>query len=181
MHDRYHVPPPVTIAVFSSNIYNKIYKLITKGDSLRKSSYKDNQKGAEYYSLLSGKKKYMKRSLPIECVLDAKADIGEGAIWCSRLNVLYWVDISAGALHRFDPSNNTNQSWMMGESLGCFALTERATVVLALESGFYEFSPETGQKTRLSGPDLSPVNQRFNDGSVDQRGRFYAGTMRTNG
>lgn len=120
-------------------------------------------------------------SLPIDCVLDAKAQVGEGAIWCSQEQVLYWVDIPAGILHRFNPSDQSNQSWTMGEALGCFALTKRSTLVLALSSGFYEFSPKTGEKTHLSGPDVSLVKQRFNDGSVDPRGRFYAGTMRTNG
>ena len=66
-------------------------------------------------------------SLPIDCVLDAKAQIGEGAIWCSKQQVLYWVDIPAGILHRFDPSNNSNKSWSMGEALGCFALPLRTT------------------------------------------------------
>ncbi|WP_299875018.1 SMP-30/gluconolactonase/LRE family protein [uncultured Cocleimonas sp.] len=123
----------------------------------------------------------MKMSLPIDCVLDAKAQIGEGAIWCSQQQVLYWVDISAGVLHCFDPANNTNKSWDMGEALGCFALTGRASLVLALTSGFYEFFPDTEHKLLLSGPNVSSINQRFNDGSVDLKGRFYAGTMRTNG
>ena len=120
-------------------------------------------------------------SLPIDCVLDAKAQIGEGAIWCSKQNVLFWVDIPAGILHRFDPSDNSNISWTMGEALGCFALTEQSTVVLALPSGFYEFNTETQKKIKLTGPDVSLKKQQFNDGSIDQRGRFYAGTMRTNG
>lgn len=120
-------------------------------------------------------------SLPIDCVLDAKAQIGEGAIWCSKQHVLFWVDIPAGILHRFNPSDNSNKSWSMGEALGCFALTEQGTLVLALASGFYEFNTETETKVRLIGPDVSSVKQQFNDGSVDQRGRFYAGTMRTNG
>ena len=120
-------------------------------------------------------------SLPIDCVLDAKAQIGEGAIWCSKQNVLFWVDIPAGILHRFDPSDNSNISWTMGEALGCFALTEQSTVVLALPSGFYEFNTETKKKVKLTGPDVSLKKQQFNDGSIDQRGRFYAGTMRTNG
>ena len=117
----------------------------------------------------------------IDCVFDAKANIGESGIWCSRKQVLYWVDIPVGTLHCFDPADGNNQSWPMGEALGCFALTERDTVVLALSSGFYEFSPDTQQKTFLSGPDVGKLKCRFNDGTVDQRGRFYAGTMRTNG
>jgi len=119
--------------------------------------------------------------LTIECVLDAKANVGEGAIWCSQKQVLYWVDIPAGILHCFNPADGVNQSWEMGEALGCFSLTDRSTIVLALSSGFYEFFPETRQKYYLSGPNVDDLKQRFNDGSVDQRGRFYAGSMRTNG
>ncbi|MCL4108308.1 UNVERIFIED_CONTAM: hypothetical protein GTU68_065336 [Idotea baltica] len=123
----------------------------------------------------------MKISLPIDCVLDAKANIGEAAVWCAQHQVLFWADIPAGILHRFDPSTNMNESWQLGEALGCFALTESGSLVLALSSGFYEFSTETQEKRFLSGPDVSLAKQRFNDGSVDQRGRFYAGTMRTHG
>ncbi|MEX2462614.1 MAG: SMP-30/gluconolactonase/LRE family protein [Paenibacillaceae bacterium] len=43
-----------------------------------------------------------------ECkpVLDAKAGLGEGAIWDAEKQVLYWVDITGEALHIFDPEQN---------------------------------------------------------------------------
>lgn len=121
------------------------------------------------------------RKIAIDCVLDAKASIGESAIWCTETEALYWADIPDGILNRFDPGDNTNQCWSMDEALGCFALTNRQSLVLALSSGFYEFNPETAEKTFVSGPDLNHSKQRFNDGSIDPAGRFYANTMRTNG
>ena len=119
--------------------------------------------------------------IAIDCVLDAKANIAESAVWCSEKQALYWVDIPEGILHCFDPSDGSNQSWPMGEALGCFALTNRFTLILALSSGFYEFDPATNKKTFVSGPDAGALKQRFNDGSTDPAGRFYANTMRTNG
>ncbi|PWR00448.1 SMP-30/gluconolactonase/LRE family protein [Leucothrix pacifica] len=73
--------------------------------------------------------------IAIDCVLDIKADIGESAVWCTETHSLFWVDIPKGTLNSFDPTTGHNQSWSMGESLGCFALTNRATIVLALASG----------------------------------------------
>jgi len=119
--------------------------------------------------------------IAIDCVLDIKADIGESAVWCTETHSLFWVDIPKGTLNSFDPTTGHNQSWSMGESLGCFALTNRATIVLALASGFYEFDPVSQQKTFLSGPDVDASKQRFNDGNIDPSGRFYATTMRTSG
>ena len=35
-----------------------------------------------------------------ELVLDAKATLGEGAIWHTRGECLYWIDIEPGRLHK---------------------------------------------------------------------------------
>lgn len=120
-------------------------------------------------------------AIAIDCVLDAHAEIGEGAVWSAREQVLYWVDISAGLLHRFDPADGSDQSWPMGEPLGCLALTTRASLVLALASGFVEFDPATGHRQPLGGPDLGATGHRFNDGATDPAGRFLAGSMRQTG
>ena len=38
----------------------------------------------------------------VDCVLDAKAGTGESAVWDDREQVVWWVDIDVGAIHRFD-------------------------------------------------------------------------------
>ena len=64
----------------------------------------------------------MKNRPTVECVLDCQAKLGEGAIWSTAEQVLYWVSIPDGRLCRFDPASGTNQEWRMGRPIGCFAL-----------------------------------------------------------
>ena len=40
----------------------------------------------------------------VECVLDIKAKLGECPVWCPSTGSLYWIDIQAPSLNRFDPS-----------------------------------------------------------------------------
>lgn len=115
--------------------------------------------------------------IAVDCVLDAKAKLGEAAVWCDRQQVLYWVDIEGCALHRFDPVDRDDQSWPMPSRIGCFALRERGGFVVALENGFSLFDAETGDLEHLQDPEADKPNNRFNDGTTDPVGRLIAGTM----
>ena len=58
----------------------------------------------------------------LRCVLDVKASLGECPLWSVAEQVLYWVDINAPSLNRFDPATGRNAAMPMPESIGCFAL-----------------------------------------------------------
>ncbi|WP_226781579.1 SMP-30/gluconolactonase/LRE family protein [Oceaniglobus trochenteri] len=113
----------------------------------------------------------------VDCVVDVGATLGEGAIWSVAEQALWWVDIAGKRLHRHDPARGENASWDMGMPAGCLALRANGRVVVALTEGFHEFDPATGHLQFLSGPRPAERGHRFNDGSVDHRGRFLAGTM----
>ncbi len=117
----------------------------------------------------------------ISCVLDAKAKTGEGAVWDVAEQALFWVDIPAGLLHRFDPVTGENRSWQMGEPIGCFALRRGGGAVVALKSGIFLFDFGTGTRTPLCSPEADRPENRFNDGTTDSRGRLWAGTMKLSG
>src|SRR6266542_3810183 len=68
------------------------------------------------------------------CVLDIKASLGECPMWSVAEQVLYWVDINAPALNRFDPATGRNAAIPMPESIGCFALRTRNGFVVALRN-----------------------------------------------
>lgn len=116
------------------------------------------------------------------CVLEARATLGEGPVWDEREGVLYFVDIEAPALFRFDPASGAVKRWEMPAKIGCLALERGGSdrpggAVLALASGFAHFDFATGALTPLANPLAGRPDHRFNDGACDPLGRFWAGSM----
>jgi sugar lactone lactonase YvrE len=115
----------------------------------------------------------------VDCVLDLRVELGECPVWCERSQSLYWIDIYAGDLHRFDPSSGQDRSWPMGEAIGSFALCESEGVILvALKSGIYRHELASGRRQLLASPERYLPHNRMNDGRCDPAGRFWVGTMR---
>jgi L-arabinonolactonase len=113
----------------------------------------------------------------VDCVLDAQAATGEGAVWSVGEQALWWVDIPNGRLHRYDPSSRNNRTWTMPSPLGCFALRRNGGLVVALVDGWHAFDPATGALEHWHDPEPERPANRFNDGATDRTGRFWAGTM----
>jgi sugar lactone lactonase YvrE len=113
----------------------------------------------------------------VDCVVDAKAQVGEGAMWDERESRLWWVDIDSRLLHRFDPATGDDVTWALPSRIGCFVFRERGGLVVALENGFSFFDPATGALEPIHDPEPDKPGNRFNDGTPDPAGRFLAGTM----
>jgi D-xylonolactonase len=113
------------------------------------------------------------------CVWNAHAELGEGPMWSVREQALYWVDILNHRLHRYAPNDAQQQrSWQFGEVIT--AVAERKNepgLIVTLRHGFAFFDPATEKLTRLHEPEGHLPDNRFNDGKVDARGRFWGGTM----
>jgi|SRR5579859_1386409 len=116
----------------------------------------------------------------IDCVVPARALVGEGPVWDDRAQVVWWVDIKAPALHRYDPASGTDRSWPMPSRLGAIAVREQGGLVGAFKNGFAFIDAETGAVTPIVDPEAHVPGNRFNDGGVDAAGRFWAGTMDDN-
>jgi L-arabinonolactonase len=115
----------------------------------------------------------------VDCVLDVRAGLGECPVWCDRSRSLYWIDISAGLLNRFDPATGKNESWAMGEPIGSFALCETEGLMLvALKSGIYRHELASGKRQLVAQPETHLPANRMNDGRTDPAGRFWVGSMR---
>jgi sugar lactone lactonase YvrE len=118
---------------------------------------------------------------PFTCVLDVKASLGECALWSVADQALWWVDINAPSLNRFDPATGRNVAMPLSESIGCFAFRPRdGGFVLAMRDGLW-LADARGRPTRkiVEAP-FAPAHHRFNDGRCDRQGRFYAGSMNEN-
>lgn len=113
--------------------------------------------------------------LRAELVLDAHAEVGEGPVWDASSGHLLWVDIPRGEIHRFNPTDGTDQMTRVGQPVGAVALREGGGLVLAVRDGFAELAD--GELTMITDVESDRPENRMNDGKVDPAGRFWAGTM----
>lgn len=114
----------------------------------------------------------------VSCVLDIKATLGECPIWHPPEKKLYWIDINAHTLNRFDPASGGNEVCQLPEQIGSFALRRQGGLLVALRSGFYFLDWDSGALSPISDPEAHLPDNRLNDGRTDPAGRFWAGTMR---
>jgi sugar lactone lactonase YvrE len=111
--------------------------------------------------------------VPTELVLDARAELAEGPLWDVERRVLWWVDINAGRVHRFDPATGSDSVIEIGRAVGCVALRLDAALVVAAAEALLTLNPETGAAEILARFEPGPVALRCNDGKCDPQGRFW--------
>jgi sugar lactone lactonase YvrE len=128
---------------------------------------------------MSGKMQAMTQrlDLSVECVLDVRDTVGESPVWSAREGTLYWVDILAAKVQRWDPVSDKHETWQLPAAVGSIGLREKGGLVLAMRTGFHLFDPATGELTFLHHPEPDIPTNRLNDGKVSPDGRFWAGTM----
>jgi len=115
-----------------------------------------------------------------ELILDAKATLGEGALWDVTTKRLFWVDILQSQLHRFDPATKTDEVFDVGEHVGTVVTAAKGGVMLAVKRGFAHFNLETKVLKLVAEPEKGKEGLRFNDGKCDPKGRFWAGSYAYN-
>ncbi|KAB8312147.1 SMP-30/gluconolactonase/LRE family protein [Erwinia endophytica] len=113
----------------------------------------------------------------VDNVLAAQAELGECPVWSVREQALYFVDILAPALHRFDPRNGQHKVMPVAEHIGCFGLKEDGGFVAALRSGVCMLDSEGQIISRVAPNPGDAARSRFNDGRVDRFGRFWCGSL----
>ena len=113
----------------------------------------------------------------IKLLIDAHADVGEGPFWHAGESVVYWVDIPAGLVHRFDPATGEKKTFEVGQDVGAARPRESGGLVLAVRDGFASLDTTTGQVEMLAEVEIDVSGSRMNDGATDSAGRFYGGTM----
>ena len=103
--------------------------------------------------------------------------LGESATWSEREQALYWIDIRAPALHRFDPASLHHRSWMLPELCGA-VVPAREGVVLALRRDLMHFDPASAKLTPLCTIEPAALDNRLNEAKCDGQGRLWVGSMR---
>ena len=112
-----------------------------------------------------------------QLVFDGKATLGEGPIWDVQRQRLWWIDIDECLLHKFNPADGSNQTYPLSSMIGTVVPRQSGGLMLALESGFASYDPDTNKLDLIHDPEPDIAENRFNDGKCDPQGRFWAGTI----
>jgi L-arabinonolactonase len=113
----------------------------------------------------------------IELLVDARNELGEGALWDVEEQRLYWIDSHGGAIHRTDARGGGLRRWELPEHIGSMCLRAGGGAVVALRNGLHCFDFENGDLTPIEDPERDNRRTRMNDGKVDRQGRFLVGSM----
>jgi sugar lactone lactonase YvrE len=110
--------------------------------------------------------------MSVERVVDSADRLGECPLWDERSHALWWVDILAPAIKRFD---GKLEVFPLPEPVGSIAFRAKGGLLAAMQTGICLW--DGGGLQLLACPDEHDKSHRFNDGRCDRAGRFWVGTM----
>lgn len=118
--------------------------------------------------------------MQIDVVIDVKTTLGEGPLWDVDQQRLYFIDSFDGRVFRCTADGREVRAWDVPEKIGSIALRKDGEgAICSLANGFHALDFRSGECTPIHDPEPGKPANRLNDGKVDRRGRFIAGSMDT--
>jgi len=113
----------------------------------------------------------------IKSVWEEPAILGEGPLWAARENAVYWVDIVSKKVHRYALADGARRTWTFETEVTSLAERQQGGLVGTVRDGFAFIDLETHTIEPVAMPEADIPGNRFNDGKVDENGRYWAGSM----
>ena len=115
-------------------------------------------------------------SASVEVFADLRADVGEAPHWDDRTKTLLFVDLTGGAVFRYDGSGVRLGSFSVGQEVGAAVPRRGGGLVLAVRDGI-AVAADDGEGFELTAPVEREIpGNRMNDAKCDPAGRLFAGT-----
>ena len=112
----------------------------------------------------------------VEVAVDIRAEVGEGPHWDAATQSLWFVDLTGGAVARYDRVTGSVTTFSVGQEVGAVLPRRAGGLVLAVRDGIATAS-ETGDGFQLEVPvERENIGNRMNDAKCDRVGRLFAGT-----
>lgn len=115
------------------------------------------------------------KSVALELVFDAGAEVAESPVWDARRRRLWWVDLLRGELHAYDIGAGPRPPIILDHTLGFVAPSADGALVAGTQSGFGRVQGERFEL--LASVEADQTERRMNDGKCDPQGRLWGGTM----
>src|SRR3546814_624767 len=114
---------------------------------------------------------------PPEVLVSCQASLGEGPVWVTAEQALYWVDIKGPLIWRYDWSTGGLHHFIPPFRVTCLAPRVQGGFVAGTDQGFAFIDPDASLYALWGDAEPDRPGNRFNDGKLDRAGRFWAGTM----
>lgn len=108
-------------------------------------------------------------------ISDVRCELGENPLWDVAEQCVYWTDIDAGRIHRFDVATRQTQAIYSGPKVGGFTLQENGELLLFRVDDIAVL--KKNGEVNLVQPFQDAGAVRFNDVIADPLGRAFAGTI----
>jgi sugar lactone lactonase YvrE len=115
----------------------------------------------------------------VQCLWQAGAQLGEGPLWVTEQERLYFVDLKNRTLHAVDGAGGQRRSWAMPDYI-CWLIARRDGdgFMAGLRDGIARVWLEPELRIEyLHRPFPADSGLRMNDAKVDAAGRLWAGSM----
>ncbi|MDF2985443.1 MAG: Senescence marker protein-30 [Eubacterium sp.] len=118
----------------------------------------------------------------LECIHGGICHLGEGPLWNTEQQKLFWTDIYNRRIWVYDTASGSSTVFWEGEhQVGGFAFTKTGSLVLCTDKGVFHlkinFQGILDREPELLFEIPLQESEMFNDITVDPRGRIFAGTL----
>ncbi|OKP93527.1 SMP-30/gluconolactonase/LRE family protein [Paenibacillus sp. P46E] len=111
-----------------------------------------------------------------ELVLNAQAELGEGAHWDPEAGKLLWVNIEGKQLRIVDSRTQNEKIYTFTQMISAAVPSVDGGWAVALQDGIYKFQ-EDGSLELLAAVEKELAGNRLNDAKCDSKGRLWFGSM----
>ncbi len=115
--------------------------------------------------------------LEIERLVASQCELGEGPLWRSDEQALYWLDIYGKKVERFEPGVPSWHTIHMPFRVTSLGLRQGGGFIISAEQGLALWDGLSMDVEWLQRPEENRPYFRFNDGAVAPGGQFFAGSM----
>lgn len=113
-----------------------------------------------------------------ELIADYRCETGEGPHWHPGEKMVYWTDIPAGRVFRYDPATGMHEICYTGDVVGGFTVQADGSLLFFMEKGAVSVWRD-GELSTVIDEIPDERETRFNDVIADPEGRVFCGTMPT--
>lgn len=110
-------------------------------------------------------------------IVDRTFKLGENPLWDAARSALFWTDIDAGELWRYDTKTSKAECFYKGPKVGGFTLQRDGNLALFRVDDIALLDPDNPANVRTIAEFHDPDAARFNDVQALSDGSVYAGTI----